>query len=184
MANSAVEITDHAGLIDWLTPKGVISVSSFIFRAIIGIFIAIGPVLVLSSLTVFIDPQGQSNVLTTVLLLFGGASFLVGLWIILATVTKHYRTKGMFAPFFFALITPVMPLMLIVTWIFSSKERRLHNEHLAKQQAVLRKMAREKRKTKSIDENPEPRYGRQSKAAKRVEPILRDNDAPTVRRRR
>ncbi len=184
MANSTIEITDHSGIKDWLTPKGVITIPSFIGRALAAIVIMIGPTFSLASLAAIIDPSSTNGVVNATVGVVAVTSFLLGLWILLATFTKHYRTKGMSAPFFFALFTPVMPLMLVVTWIFSSKERRLYNEHLANQQAVLRKMAKQNRKTKSIDESLEPRYGRQSRTAKKQEPTFRDNDAPTVRRRR
>jgi|GEM_PF-3286903 len=187
MENSAVQITEHSGIFDWVTPKGVITTPSFIFRALAGVFILIAPIAALLFIEAFVNELTVPNDFIIVFSVLNVFCFLLGLWIILVSVTKHYRTKGMPASFFFALITPVMPFMLVVTWIFASKEKRFQNEHLAKQQAALRKMARKKRKAKSIDDSREPRYVGQPKKTHTVSQTrteVRDNDAPTVVRRR
>jgi hypothetical protein len=64
----------------------------------------------------------------------------LAIWVILTSLTKHYRTSGVWAPFLFALITPVMPFMFFVTWVFSSKERAKTNLRLAKEQAKAAKL--------------------------------------------
>ncbi len=184
MANSAIEITDHAGIIDWMTPKGVITVPSFILRALAALVIFAAPTLIAASVAAFIDDSGTNGTINLTVGLVAIISIALGVWVLLATLTKHYRTKGVFVPFLFALLTPVLPFMLVITWLFSSKEHRLYNEHLATQQAALRKMAKAKRKPKSIDERAEPRYGRQARTAKRTEPTFGDKSEPTVRRRR
>ncbi|KAB7614688.1 hypothetical protein F9L33_08635 [Amylibacter sp. SFDW26] len=180
MANAKVEIKKQVGVFDWFTPVGVITVPSFILRALTAVLIFPIPTLIAASAAAVIDKDSTNGTINLTVGLVAITSIVLGIWVLLATLTKHYRTKGVFAPFLFALLTPVLPFMLVLTWLFSSKERRTHYEHLAEQQAALRKMAKSKRKTKSMGGRTNAGYRRLAKD----KASYRDDGAPTVRRRR
>ena len=92
--------------------------------------------------------DNQDNKVT--LSLFILAMLVVGgfiFWFLLATITKYYRTSGMPIPFIFALATPFLPFMLLITYFISSKVEREINQALAAEQLIYRKAQREKKKT-------------------------------------
>ncbi len=126
----------------WLSPAGVITGGRFGFRMLF-----VFALIVLSMFVLGLSSQVENEAVQNAVDGIAAGFLLVGvpiaIWIILVSLTKHYRTKGVWAPFFFALITPIMPFMFFFTWIFSSKERAKVNMELAKEQAKVPKLERE-----------------------------------------
>ncbi|WP_133117362.1 hypothetical protein [Paramylibacter kogurei] len=121
------------GLLEWMSPFGVITNGEFISRLVTLVMVLVAPVALIA-----VGSGQQSEVIAMASM---GLLFFVpfALWMVLATVTKQYRTKGVFAPFFFALFTPILPIMFFLTWFFSSRENRETNQALAKVQREHRK---------------------------------------------
>ena len=126
----------------WLSPAGVITGGRLGFR-----MLCVFALIVLSMFVLGLSSQAENEAVQNAVDGIAAGFLLVGvpiaIWIILVSLTKHYRTKGVWAPFFFALITPFMPFMFFFTWIFSSKERAKVNIELAKEQAKVPKLERE-----------------------------------------
>lgn len=171
--------TNVSNIKNWLSPRGVIAGGRLALR-----LLAMVAFIVLSMLTLGLIAQVANGSLLVVVESIAAIFLIVGLplafWIILATLTKHYRAKGVWAPFLFALITPFMPFMFFVTWIFSSKERAKRNIQMANESA---------RVTKSGEEGIETATGQHmQEQAHQRRPIQgdaksRNEDAETVVRR-
>ncbi|GHA49307.1 hypothetical protein GCM10008927_13110 [Amylibacter ulvae] len=152
----------NGGILEWMSPFGVITTGEFILRLIILVMIMLAPIALIA---VGYEQPSEAVAIASMGLMF---VVPVALWMVLTTVTKQYRTKGVFAPFFFALFTPILPVMFFLTWFFSSRENRETNQALAKLQREHRtnRAAKKPRTTIKVSTQPEKRTVLDDKAGK------------------
>lgn len=115
--------TKVSNISSWLSPAGVITGGRFAFRMFF-----VFAMIILSMLVLGLNSQAENETLQNVVDGITAVFLLVGLpiaiWIILVSLAKHYRTTGVWAPFFFALITPLMPFIFFSCGYFHPKNAR------------------------------------------------------------
>jgi len=131
---------------EYLSPFGVISISEFFARVFA--FVAMLFIIPFVSMLVYFQFENSVNESSQVISIFLFILLLctpsiLGVWFLLATVTKLHRTNGMSMPFIFALLTPILPFFYIFRFIFTSKEKKQVNQALAIEQLAFRKAQKE-----------------------------------------
>jgi len=148
-----------------MSPHGVITGGAYAGRVIAMVLFMLVPFFVYLVIPASLHKDGQLNDILTVIVGISVLAIPIGVWMLLTNTTKHYRTRGVRLPFFFALITPLMPLMFFFTWLFSSKDARARNQLLAEQQHELRLRVKTERMKALSNDAPEPPSETISKAA-------------------
>lgn len=133
------KVTAKAGFLDWISPSGVITVREMLFRGIVATVIALSP---LGIHQVFFPEAVDGDLAITLLGSFAGFAIPFFFVVLIASLTKHYRTVGVKAPFVLTILTPAFPFMFIVKWWLSSRELSKRNTALAYEQYALRRGTR------------------------------------------
>jgi hypothetical protein len=188
MTTPNIKITSTAGFLDWVSPGGVITGGAYAGRVVVIVLFMLVPFFVYLAIPANLYEDGQLNDTLTAIVGISVLALPIGVWMLLTNTTKHYRTRGVRLPFFFALITPMMPVMFFFTWLFSSKDVRERNLLLAEQQRELRQRAKAEQIDAMSNDVPKPPSETISKVASSPVQYTRNvalaKDNPTVRRRR